>query len=310
MSHLPLAHKFGFAFALIAASFTLWWMVMFAVPPIRPFFVGHHLAASNFLYLLPGDMIAIVFATAEAVRIAQKSPRFLWQGTVVTGATLAGTAISLYLAWIAPESVWGLYLMLMAATLVISIEIAGRQIPIVWGPFRFAKSLHQNRAQLIHTVTRQIVVMWGLFLIVFPVLLSQFELRLGWTSGQFRFRGQGWVGIALVTAFGLLGIAAARAMIFDGEGTPLPIAGTQRLVISGPYAYIRNPMAFAGIGQGIAVGIALGSGLVVIYALCGAILWDFCVRPLEETYLLSEFGADYAAYRDTVPCWRIRLGRK
>jgi protein-S-isoprenylcysteine O-methyltransferase Ste14 len=36
------------------------------------------------------------------------------------------------------------------------------------------------------------------------------------------------------------------------------------LVIAGPYRYVRNPMAVAGILQGIAVGWYLGSVSVII----------------------------------------------
>ena len=39
-----------------------------------------------------------------------------------------------------------------------------------------------------------------------------------------------------------------------------------RLVIAGPYRWIRNPMAVAGIVQGVAVGIILHAWLVITYA--------------------------------------------
>jgi protein-S-isoprenylcysteine O-methyltransferase Ste14 len=46
-----------------------------------------------------------------------------------------------------------------------------------------------------------------------------------------------------------------------------------RLVVAGPYRWVRNPMALASIAQGVAVGLILSSWLVVVYAVAGALLW-------------------------------------
>jgi protein-S-isoprenylcysteine O-methyltransferase Ste14 len=74
-------------------------------------------------------------------------------------------------------------------------------------------------------------------------------------------------------------------------------------VIAGPYRYVRNPMAVAGIAQGVAVGLLLGSWLVVIWALCGSLVWNSLIRPFEEEDLEKRFGDDFRAYRDHVKCW-------
>ena len=76
-----------------------------------------------------------------------------------------------------------------------------------------------------------------------------------------------------------------------------------RLVIAGPYRRVRNPMAVAGVAQGVAVGLLGTSWLVIVYALAGGVLWHLLVRPLEEQDLASRFGADYQRYRSTVRCW-------
>src|SRR5207253_638214 len=74
------------------------------------------------------------------------------------------------------------------------------------------------------------------------------------------------------------GVIMAR----HGEGTPLPLDGPRRLVLAGPYGYVRNPMAIAGLGQGLCVGVGTGSWLVVAYALLGSAIWNWIVRPSEE----------------------------
>ena len=77
----------------------------------------------------------------------------------------------------------------------------------------------------------------------------------------------------------------------------------RRLVISGPYRVVRNPMAIAGITQGVAVGLMLGSWLVVVYTLCGSLVWNWVIRPFEEDDLAYRFGAEFEAYRSRVGCW-------
>lgn len=51
------------------------------------------------------------------------------------------------------------------------------------------------------------------------------------------------------------------------------------LVIAGPYRWVRNPMAVAGVAQAASVGLILGSWLVVVYAVGGALLWNVGIRP-------------------------------
>lgn len=55
-------------------------------------------------------------------------------------------------------------------------------------------------------------------------------------------------------------------------------------------------------GRWVGVGLMLGSWLVVLYALAGSLLWNWVLRPLEETDLETRFGAEFAAYRDRVAC--------
>ncbi len=88
-----------------------------------------------------------------------------------------------------------------------------------------------------------------------------------------------------------------------GRGTPLPLDYAPNLVAKGAYSYVRNPMAISGIGQGLAVGLFLGSPLVLLYALMGAFIWQIIFRPLEETDLQNRFGEDYEDYCKNVRCW-------
>jgi len=96
-------------------------------------------------------------------------------------------------------------------------------------------------------------------------------------------------------------------MSWLGKGTPLPLDCPNELVIKGPYKVVRNPMAVAGISQGICVGIILGSFLVIIYAILGGLLWHLFVKPVEEKDLEERFGKSYLDYKKKVKCWIPRI---
>ena len=55
-------------------------------------------------------------------------------------------------------------------------------------------------------------------------------------------------------------------MALIGEGTPLPAETARKLVVAGPYRYVRNPMAVAGVIQTASIGLLFGSWMVVVLA--------------------------------------------
>ncbi|HLL99752.1 MAG TPA: isoprenylcysteine carboxylmethyltransferase family protein, partial [Pyrinomonadaceae bacterium] len=111
------------------------------------------------------------------------------------------------------------------------------------------------------------------------------------------------LAVALFVGISLLGLSSAVTMSKIGKGTPLPLDSARNLVVAGTYAFVRNPMAVSGVGQGLAVGLYLGSPLVLIYALMGGLIWQLIFRPLEETNLHQRFGAEYEEYCRKVRCW-------
>ena len=120
-----------------------------------------------------------------------------------------------------------------------------------------------------------------------------------------------WRWIAAVPS--VLGFAVAMRCIWDfgrtGHGTPAPMAPPQRLVVIGPYRYVRNPM-YLGFFAGWA-------GLWVIFgrASVAAIAWA-CAVPAavalfvvlyEQPTLRRKFGADYEEYCRNVRAWIPRM---
>jgi len=149
----------------------------------------------------------------------------------------------------------------------------------------------------------QIAIMWSLLLCVLPLGIDIVE---HW-SGSPRLPACPGFGAALFAAGSLLGLVTANALVRDGEGTPLPLDTARNLVVSGPYRYVRNPMAMFGFAQGFGVGLWLGSPAVLAYTAIGMVIWQWLARPWEEADLERRFGDRYRRYRDAVPCWIPRL---
>ncbi len=155
----------------------------------------------------------------------------------------------------------------------------------------------------------QTAVFWTTFLVVLPWLVVSVERELLCLFPALYFLGpHPWVtGIPLLLAASALGLWTGLLMAVRGRGTPLPLVAARDLVCTGPYRVVRNPMALAGITQGIAVGYLWISVPVVLYALAGALLWHVAARPAEEQFLSQRFGAAFTAYRERVPLWVPRL---
>lgn len=147
----------------------------------------------------------------------------------------------------------------------------------------------------------QILVFWGVFLFLIPPWLVDLSSRAGLLPHP---SATGRIAAAILFAVAsALGLVSAATMAVRGRGTPLPLDGARVLVVTGPYAWVRNPMAVAGIAQGAAVALWHGSVLVGAYVVAGGLFWHVVVRPLEEADLVRTFGTPFEAYRDRVPLW-------
>lgn len=170
--------------------------------------------------------------------------------------------------------------------------------------FRVAREA--STAAHVAATVLQIVAFWTTFLWILPAALQRVGTQLGEPS--FGLPWLGWFGPLLFALASMLGLASAWLMSTIGRGTPLPMASAREFVATGPYRWLRNPMALAGITQGLAVGLWRDSPLVVLYATVGGLVWHLGARPPEERDLLARFGERYADYRRRVPLWLPQPG--
>jgi protein-S-isoprenylcysteine O-methyltransferase Ste14 len=98
--------------------------------------------------------------------------------------------------------------------------------------------------------------------------------------------------------------------VFVGKGTPAPFDPPRKLVIRGPYRFVRNPM-YIGAGMTLA-GAALyyESLSILIYACLFFVITHLFVVLYEEPTLRRTFGDEYEAYCRRVRRWRPRPSKK
>ena len=144
----------------------------------------------------------------------------------------------------------------------------------------------------------------------FNVLVTVPAVLLWWTEGLhvpslFAFSTD--LGL-LAIAVGLsLMIATIRLFVRVGRGTLAPWSPTERLVVLGPYRWVRNPMISGVLFVLLGEALAFRSGwLLAWWALFFA--GNAVYIPLsEEPGLEARFGEDYRRYQRQVPRWIPRL---
>ncbi|MEJ6554198.1 isoprenylcysteine carboxylmethyltransferase family protein [Microbacterium esteraromaticum] len=289
-------------FGAQAVAGALWWIGVATVPAVR--------AAT--LAGLPVELIAVldiplfVFMSALALAGLRGCAEAATAWTVLVTAAMAGYATLTGLAG------WGAIAMTAASAGSVAALLLVRigRLPSEWlmvGPFRARVAAPASTRSHLRRTAAQIVVFWGGALLVVPAVILILERRWG-VHLPMPFLVQ-VLGGALLVAASALGIRSAVVMVSSGDGTPLPSATAARLVVTGPYRFVRNPMAVAGIAQGVAVGMLCESWLVIVYALCGSLVWNDLIRPWEEKDLVARFGDEYERYRQRVSCWIPRRPR-
>jgi protein-S-isoprenylcysteine O-methyltransferase Ste14 len=115
------------------------------------------------------------------------------------------------------------------------------------------------------------------------------------------------LGVILLLAGLIVVIQAFVRFVVEGFGTPVPVAAPERLVVGGVYRYVRNPMYVAILAAIVGQALLLGQLTLLLYAAVAWLVVAAFVRLYEEPTLARRFGADYEAYRRTVPAWWPRL---
>ena len=118
-----------------------------------------------------------------------------------------------------------------------------------------------------------------------------------------------YAGGMLLAAGGILSVKTVGLFTTFGEGTPAPWDPPQKLVIRGPYSYVRNPMITGVILILFGESILFNSWLVFLWTLVFLVGNMIYFPYVEEKGLVARFGDAYREYRDQVPRWVPRFRR-
>lgn len=141
-----------------------------------------------------------------------------------------------------------------------------------------------------------------IFLIWIPrtILLSPYQIYF-FDIGKIRY-----LGLVPIILGVVIYVSCSGSFVFIGKGTPIPFSPTKKLIITGLYRFVRNPLYLAGVFVLTGEAFLLQSIGIFIYCLVMFGIFNIHVF-MEERFLADQFGADYELYCNSVPRWIPRL---
>lgn len=149
----------------------------------------------------------------------------------------------------------------------------------------------------------QLVTFGGLLLFVLPSLIFTVTGE-SWTPLLQRPRWQFVLAALALAPAAALAVQAVREFAANG-GTPVPLDPPTRLVTTGPYAYVANPMQLGGTVVLAGWGLLLTSPAVVAAAAMAAAFSAGLAAWTEDRDLAERFDA-WNTYRGGVRLWLPR----
>ncbi len=146
------------------------------------------------------------------------------------------------------------------------------------------------------------VAVGGTFACLLPYLLGEWHFHRPlpyWAIAQA-------AGVLFICA-GLVPLVRSFGEFIRADGTPVPVASPPRLVVSGFYRYVRNPIYVGFLMVLVGEALLFGSRGLLEYTAAAWCVGAAAVRFYEEPTLARKFGADYQEYRGAVRAWVPRL---
>ncbi len=253
-----------------------------------------------------------------------------WWQFDAQGGLLMGMPVDLYLSWVC---LWGVIpalafpslslLCVIAIAIAVDIVLMPAAAPVVrLGPMwlvgegiglAFAlvpaqllarwttRSQHLERRALL-----QVVAFTGLLLFVLPALVIECS-RSSWASPATWSTWQVSLLAQMLALPALIGLTAVQEFVTRGGGTPVPFDPPRRLVTTGIYAYVGNPMQLSAVALLILLGLVVwnpwlaAAGVMAHLYSAGLAGWD------EDEDLRRRFGDAWTEYRRGVRRWVPRL---
>lgn len=135
------------------------------------------------------------------------------------------------------------------------------------------------------------------------VLVPSFLLALRFDSFRVNLSYFRFFGLIPIVAGAALYVWSAWYFTFIGQGTPAPFDPPKKLVVKGPFKYVRNPIyvfvALTLTGE----AILFETAIILLYAALAVAVFHYWVVLYEEPALKRKFGDSYEKYCGQVSRW-------
>jgi protein-S-isoprenylcysteine O-methyltransferase Ste14 len=208
-------------------------------------------------------------------------------------AVLMGLLLFVSAGTIAYPQAWGYLGVYLGASALITLYLIRNDPALLGRRMRGGPMAEREK-------TQKIVMLWASVGFVASLVVPALDHRFAWSSVPVVVEIAGdvltalWFGIAFL---------ALRENSFSSA--TVQIAEGQRVISTGPYAFVRHPMYAGGVLFFAGTPLALGSywGLLAFIAVLPALIW----RLLDEERLLARNLPGYAEYCAKVR-WRLIPG--
>ena len=276
-----------------------------------------------------GAVLACFWNVPVLLALHLAATRFGWWEIDARGGLLLGMPVELYLSWawlwgVIPAlafpslSLFAVLLVALAADLVLMPAAApvirlgptwlvGELVGLLAGllPAQLLARWTARDENLVARATLQMLAFTGLLVFVLPAVVIEGSGG-GWLNPMDRPAWQVSLAVQALALPALIGLTAVQEFVTRGGGTPVPFDPPRRLVTSGIYAYIGNPMQLSAVMLLLLLGLFLrnawlsaGGVMAHLYSV-GLAGWD------EGEDLRKRFGTEWIAYRRGVRRWLPR----
>lgn len=281
--------------------------------------------------LFPAALLGFLWVLPGLLAVQLLNLRFDWWQFHVQGGLFRGMPIDLYLGW---AVLWGIVpILVFRKTRIVWVVAVFFALDLILMPACFPVLRLGNRwligelaalaivlvpAQLFarwtledsHLSTRalfQVLAAGGVFLFLIPEAVFSLQPGRRWSASLSVPACQRNLELQSIFLFAVLGLSAVQEFAQRGEGTPIPYDPPKRLVVSGLYRYISNPMqlscalvmsAWAGVLRN--PWLLAAAFMSFLYSL-GVAAWD------EGADMKARFGNPWQEYQESVRAWRPRL---
>lgn len=278
-------------------------------------------------------------AAAALVAFAWNAPALLllnilairlgWWTFAPSPAQLAGVPVDLLLGW---TLLWGVapvllaprvpLLVLMSILASADLVLMPRASPVVslsgiWFvgeivavgialvPSQLLARWTETGAEVEFRAALQVVAFGAIVLWVLPAAIFEY-VGGSWSGLRDASHSYGGILVQLVAVPALLGVSAVQEFATRGGGTPIPFDPPRRLVTSGPYAYVANPMQLSATLVLVAWGAILANVWVALAGVMAVIYSIGVAEADEHVDLDARFGGAWRSYRRSVRTWMPR----